>query len=56
MSKPELDDLEDGLQMHCAEKTGLDYIITENAGDFLESVVPAISASDFAELMVIQDE
>ena len=39
-------DLEDGLQMKCAEKTVLDYIVTENLKDFKTAKVPAICISD----------
>ncbi|MBP5464887.1 MAG: PIN domain-containing protein [Treponema sp.] len=39
-------DLEDGLQMKCAEKASLDYIVTENLKDFKESKIPAISINE----------
>lgn len=41
-SSPEITDLEDGLQMLCAQKMQLDYIVTRNLDDFNLSVVPAI--------------
>lgn len=39
-------DLEDGLQMKCAEKADLDYIVTENLKDFKNSKIPAISIGE----------
>ena len=42
LNEPDFFDLEDGLQMKCAEKTNLDYIVTENLKDFKDSKVPAI--------------
>ena len=39
-------DLEDGLQMKCAENASLDFVVTENLKDFAHSKVPAISISD----------
>ena len=36
-------DLEDNLQMVCAERGGVDFIVTENLKDFRNSAVPAIS-------------
>lgn len=39
-------DLEDGLQMKCAENSNLDYIVTENLKDFKTSKVPAICIAD----------
>ncbi len=44
-------DLEDGLQMICAEKYHLDYIITRNVKDFTHSHVPAILPQDFLEII-----
>ena len=41
------EDLEDGLQIQCATKSGLDYIVTRNIDDFKNSSVPAILPSDF---------
>ncbi|MBR3812969.1 MAG: PIN domain-containing protein [Spirochaetaceae bacterium] len=38
-------DLEDGLQMRCAENAKLDYIVTENLKDFKTSKVPALAIS-----------
>ena len=39
-------DLEDGLQMKCAENAVLDYIVTENLKDFRNSKIPAISIEE----------
>ncbi len=44
-------DLEDGLQMQCAENCKLDYIITRNLDDFIHSKIPAISPKDFLNLI-----
>lgn len=49
----ELDDLEDGLQMQCAKKANLDYILTENISDFADSSVSAILTVDFLHLVNI---
>ena len=45
-------DLEDALQMHCAFKYGLDYIITRNIKDFEHSKIPAISPQNFLSVML----
>lgn len=42
-------DIEDGLQMQCAESACLDYIVTENTKDFSNSIIPAIPVTDCAE-------
>lgn len=52
LSEDDLDDLEDGLQMQCAKKANLDYIITENTKDFSTSFVQVLSTSDFLALIV----
>ena len=44
-------DLEDGLQMQCAENCKLDYIITRNLDDFANSPIPAISPKGCLELL-----
>lgn len=41
------EDLEDGLQIRCAENYKLDYIITRNTKDFCNSIVPAIEPEKF---------
>jgi len=48
---PSFFDLEDGLQIECAKTAKLDYIVTQNLKDFSESIVPAISISDFVNLV-----
>ncbi len=40
-------DLEDGLQMTCAKKANLDFIVTENLKDFQFSEIPAVSTKAF---------
>lgn len=47
LSIEKLDDLEDGLQMQCAKKMNLDYILTENIKDFAGSEVQPILTADF---------
>ncbi len=47
-------DLEDGLQMKCAEKEAVDYIVTDNLKDFRSSKIPAIDIS--SALKLIQTE
>lgn len=42
-------DLEDQLQMECAEKAELDFIVTSNLKDFSHSAVAAISVRDACE-------
>ena len=39
-------DLEDGLQIRCAQKANLDYIVTENLKDFKNSSVPTIDIDE----------
>ena len=51
LNEDDLDDLEDGLQMQCAKKANLDYIITENTKDFSTSFVQVLSTSDFLALI-----
>lgn len=46
-NNPATKDLEDGLQMQCAFRCGLDYIVTRNIKDFDASSVPAILPADF---------
>ena len=43
-------DMEDGLQMRCAEKCNADFIITRNVRDFALSSVTALSPDDFLNL------
>ena len=44
-------DLEDGLQMKCADFENLDYIVTRDAGKgFNNSPVKVISAEDFSNI------
>jgi predicted nucleic acid-binding protein len=40
-------DYEDALQIICAQKSEIDYIITRNLKDFSNSPVPVISPGDF---------
>ncbi len=47
---PETKDLEDSLQMICAENYSLDYIITRNIKDFESSKTLAIEPSEFIKI------
>jgi len=43
----EFQDLEDSLQMKCADEKGLDYIITRDINDFKASNIKALPPEDF---------
>lgn len=43
-------DLEDGLQIVCAEKFSLDYIISRDASGFVISGVPMVTPDDFLKI------
>lgn len=43
-------DLEDGLQIVCAEKFSLDYIISRDASGFVSSGVPMVTPDDFLKM------
>jgi len=43
----DFDDLEDRLQVECAQTVNADYIVTRNIPDFSTSPVPAILPEDF---------
>ena len=45
LNDPAFFDIEDGLQMKCAEKIVVDYIVTENLKDFALSKIPAIDTA-----------
>jgi len=51
MDADKFKDLEDGLQMQCAEEMHLDYIITRDIKDFQPSKVKAIQPQDFLAIM-----
>lgn len=53
LNDPAFFDLEDGLQMKCAENAALDYIVTENIRDFTKSKIPAISIDKALEQLSI---
>ena len=46
LADPNCKDLEDGLQMECAARERVDFIVTENIKDFKFSRVKALSAKD----------
>lgn len=45
-------DLEDCLQMQCAQNLSLNYIITRNVKDFKNSTVPAVTPEEFLEILL----
>ena len=45
------DDLEDCLQIQCAQNLSLNYIITRNVKDFKNSTVPAVTPEQFLEII-----
>lgn len=45
-----MDDLEDGLQMQCAEHEELDYIVTRNIKDFKQSNIIAVTPEQLLAL------
>ena len=45
LNDPAFFDIEDGLQVKCAEKIVVDYIVTENLKDFASSKIPAIDTA-----------
>ncbi len=47
-------DLEDGLQMQCADREKMDYIVTRNIRDFKMSKVLAIEPEQFIEIYKTQ--
>lgn len=49
-NNPETRDLEDSLQMVCAENYALDYIVTRNTKDFPASKIPAIEPDTFINI------
>lgn len=46
---PTTKDLEDSLQIRCAKKCTLDYIVTRNLKDFIHSEIEAIEPKTFLE-------
>jgi predicted nucleic acid-binding protein len=44
-----MNDFEDAVQSSCADRVGVDYIITRNIKDFKSSPVPAITPDEFLE-------
>ncbi|MBR0126608.1 MAG: PIN domain-containing protein [Treponema sp.] len=52
-NNPETRDLEDSLQMVCAENYALDYIVTRNTKDFSASKIPAIEPDTFINILKV---
>jgi len=48
----DFDDLEDRLQVECAQMVNADYIITRNISDFSSSPIPAILPEDFLKKVI----
>lgn len=51
LNRGEWQDIEDALQMQCAEEAGVEYIITQNLKDFSTSEVDAISEAEFCRMI-----
>ena len=45
-------DFEDAVQAYCAKRHRIDYIVTRNVKDFVNSPVKAISPEDFINLVL----
>lgn len=52
LNSPAFFDIEDGLQMRCAEKVIVDYIVTENLKDFSLSKVPAVDTASALQMIL----
>ena len=52
-NNPETRDLEDSLQMVCAENYAIDYIVTRNTKDFSASKIPAIEPDTFINILKV---
>lgn len=52
-NNPETRDLEDSLQMVCAENYALDYIVTRNTKDFSASKIPVIEPDTFINILKV---
>ncbi|ADK79551.1 type II toxin-antitoxin system VapC family toxin [Sediminispirochaeta smaragdinae] len=49
-------DLEDSIQYIASEKNGIDFIITRNKKDYKGSKIPALSATEFLEMNIGNEE
>jgi hypothetical protein len=49
LTNEDFDDIEDRLQVECAQAVNADYIITRNINDFTTSLIPAILPEEFLE-------
>jgi predicted nucleic acid-binding protein len=47
VTDPKINDIEDGIQYHSAEKKGCNYIITENEDDFYFSKIKVLNCENF---------
>jgi predicted nucleic acid-binding protein len=48
------DDLEDRLQVECAQAVNAEYIVTRNIADFTTSTIPAILPEDLLQKMAVR--
>lgn len=51
LSNEEFSDFEDCLQMECAKRCGVDYIVTRNIADFTSSEIEAVLPSEYLKLL-----
>jgi len=51
ISDDNFQDIEDSLQIECAAKENLDYIVTRDLGGFNASKVPAVSPQEFLNIL-----
>lgn len=51
LSNEKFSDFEDCLQMECAKRRGVDYIVTRNIADFTLSEIEAVLPSEYLKLL-----
>lgn len=51
LSNEKISDFEDCLQMECAKKCRVDYIVTRNIADFTSSEIEAVLPSEYLKLL-----
>lgn len=51
LSNEKFSDFEDCLQMECAKRRGVDYIVTRNIADFTSSEIEAVLPSEYLKLL-----
>ena len=50
LARKEFSDFEDCLQDECASNVGVDFIVSQNIKDYVNSRVPAVSPKDFLQI------